>query len=99
MGKVRRVLRCYSCGTVLQSKKKTDSGFIPEELLATYTGDNQVLYCQKCFDIMKGLNAGALEQNVDKAMIKILDDAVATDAFIIWVVDLFTFKSRGYRNP
>lgn len=97
MGKVRRVLRCYSCGTVLQSKKKTDSGFIPEELLATYTGDNQVLYCQKCFDIMKGLNAGALEQNVDKAMIKILDDAVATDAFIIWVVDLFTFN--GTLNP
>lgn len=97
MGKVRRVLRCYNCGTVLQSKKKNDSGYIPEELLANYTGDNQVLYCQKCFDFMKGLNAGALEQNIDKATTKILDDAVATDAFIIWVVDLFTFN--GTINP
>ena len=97
MGKVRRVLRCYNCGTVLQSKKKNENGFIPEELLANYTGDNQVLYCQKCFDFMKGLNAGALEQNIDKATTKILDDAVATDAFIIWVVDLFAFN--GTINP
>ena len=97
MGKVRRVLRCYNCGTVLQTKKKSEKGFIPEELLENYTGDNQVLYCQKCFDFMKGLNTGALEQNIDKATTKILDDAVATDAYIIWVVDLFTFN--GTINP
>ena len=97
MGKVRRVLRCYSCGAVLQSKKKTETGYVPEELLKDYTGDNQVLYCQKCFDIMKGINTGALEQNIDKATTKILDDAVATDAYIIWVVDLFAFN--GTINP
>ncbi len=97
MGKVRRVMRCYNCGAVLQSKKKNESGYIPEELLENYTGDGQVLYCQKCFDFMKGINTGALEQNIDKAMIKILDDAVATDAYIIWVVDLFAFN--GTINP
>ena len=41
---------------------------------------------------MKSINTGALEQNVDKATAKILNDAVATDAFIIWVIDLFTFN-------
>lgn len=97
MGKVRRVLRCYSCGAVLQSKKKTEDGYVPDELFKGYTGDNQVLYCQKCFDIMKSINTGALEQNIDKATTKILDDAVATDAYIIWVVDLFTFN--GTINP
>ena len=97
MGKVRRVLRCYNCGAVLQSKNKNEKGFIPVELIEGYKGDGQVLYCQKCFDIMKGINTGALEQNIDKATTKILDDAVATDAYIVWVVDLFTFN--GTLNP
>ena len=97
MGKVSRVLRCYNCGAVLQTKKKTEKGFIPDEVMDEYQGDGRVLYCQKCFDYMKGLNTGALEQNVDKATAKILDDAVATDAYIVWVVDLFTFN--GTLNP
>ena len=67
------------------------------ELLENYKGDGQVLYCQKCFDVMKGINTGALEQNIDKATTKILNDAVATDAYIVWVVDLFTFN--GTLNP
>ena len=92
MGKVRRVLRCYNCGAVLQSKKQSEKGFITAEMLNNYKGDGQVLYCQKCFDIMKGVNTGVLEQNIDKATTKILDDAVATDAYIIWVVDLFAFN-------
>ena len=97
MGKVRRVLRCYNCGAVLQSKNKSEKGYIPAELLEEYKGDGQVLYCQKCFDFMKGINTGALEQNIDKATAKILDDAVATDAYIVWVVDLFAFN--GTLNP
>ena len=97
MGKVSRVLRCYNCGAVLQSKKKNEKGYIPEELFETYEGDGRVLYCQKCFDVMKGLNTGALEQNIDKATTKILDDAIATDAYIIYVVDLFAFN--GTLNP
>ena len=97
MGKVSRVLRCYNCGAVLQTKKKSEKGFIPDEVMDQYDGDGRVLYCQKCFDYMKGLNTGALEQNVDKATAKILDDAVATDAYIVWVLDLFTFN--GTLNP
>lgn len=97
MGKVSRVLRCYNCGAVLQTKKKNDKGFIPDEVMAAYDGDSRVLYCQKCFDYMKGLNTGALDQNLDKATAKILDDAVATDAYIIWVIDLFAFN--GTLNP
>ena len=97
MGKVSRVLRCYNCGAVLQTKKKNEKGFIPDEVMDQYDGDGRVLYCQKCFDFMKGLNMGALEQNVDKATAKILDDAVATDAYILWMLDLFTFN--GTLNP
>ena len=37
------------------------------------------------------------EQSVDKDTLKILKDAVATDALIIWVIDLFSFN--GTLNP
>lgn len=97
MGKVSRVLRCYNCGAVLQTKKKSEKGFVPDELFSTYTGDDRVIYCQKCFEDMKSINTGALEQNIDKATAKILDDAVATDALIVYVVDLFAFN--GTLNP
>ena len=91
MGKVRRVLRCYNCGAVLQTKKPKEKGYIEQSLLDNYS-EGQVLYCNKCFEYMKGINTGALEQNIDKTTLKILGDAVATDAYIIWVVDLFTFN-------
>ena len=91
MGKARRVLRCYNCGVVLQAKKESERGYIDKELFENHA-EGQVLYCQKCFDMMKSVNTGALEQNIDKATAKILNDAVATDAFIIWVIDLFTFN-------
>ena len=97
MGKVSRVLRCYNCGAVLQTKKKSEKGYLPEELISEYAADGRVLYCQKCFDDMKSINTGALEQNIDKATAKILDDAVATDAYIVYVVDLFAFN--GTLNP
>ena len=41
---------------------------------------------------MLTLNTSELEQDVDRATLKILNDAVATDALIIWVVDLFSFN-------
>ena len=91
MGKVRRVLRCYNCGAVLQTKSPKEKGFINKELLNNYS-EGQVLYCDKCFEYMKGINTGALEQNIDKMTLKIMNDAVATDAYIIWVIDLFTFN-------
>ena len=96
MGKVRRVLRCYNCGAILQDKKSKEKGFIDKEIFENHV-EGQVLYCQKCFDYMKGVNTGALEQNIDKTTVKILGDAVATDALILWVVDLFTFN--GTINP
>ena len=41
---------------------------------------------------MKAFNNSELDQEVDQEVLKILDDAVATDAYIVWVVDLFSFN-------
>ena len=91
MGKIKRVLRCYNCGAVLQSKSKEENGFVPQKLLDNNSED-LVIYCQRCFDKMKVINSGALDQHIDDETFKILDDARATDATIVWVVDLFNFN-------
>lgn len=91
MGKIKRVLRCYNCGAVLQSKDKKEVGYVESKFLEQ-SRDDLIIYCKSCFDKMKVINTGKLDQSLDQETIKILDDAKATDAIIIWVVDLFTFN-------
>ena len=91
MGKVSRVLRCYHCGAILQCENENEKGYIIPESLHRAT-PIQIIYCDKCFETMKAFNNSELEQKVDQEVLKILDDAFATDALIIWVVDLFSFN-------
>ena len=93
MGKSRRVLRCYHCGAILQCEKPNEKRYIIPESLNRAT-PIQIIYCDKCFETMKAFNNSELEQDVDQEVLKILDDAFATDAYIIWVVDLFSFNGQ-----
>lgn len=91
MGKQSRVLRCYHCGAILQCENENEKGYIIPESLHRAT-PIQIIYCDRCFETMKAFNNSELEQKVDQEVLKILDDAYATDALIIWVVDLFSFN-------
>ena len=91
MGKCKRVLRCYHCGAILQCEKPNEKGYIIPESL-NRVEPIQIIYCDKCFETMKAFNNSEAIQNVDQEILKILDDAFATDAYIIWVVDLFSFN-------
>lgn len=91
MGKIKRVLRCYNCGAVLQTKEPEETGYVPQKILDS-SREDLVIYCQKCFEKMKVINTGNLDLNIDFETFKILDDAKATDAIIVWVIDLYTFN-------
>ena len=91
MGRSRRVLRCYHCGAILQCEKPEEKGYIVPESLNRAT-PIQIIYCDKCFETMKAFNNSELNQDVDQGVLKILNDAYATDAYIVWVVDLFSFN-------
>ena len=93
MGKSNRVLRCYHCGAILQCEDENEKGYIIPESLHRAT-PIQIIYCDKCFETMKAFNNSELEQEVDQEVLKILDDACATDAYILWVVDLFSFNGQ-----
>lgn len=91
MGRSRRVLRCYHCGAILQCENPDEKGYIVPESLNRAT-PIQIIYCDRCFETMKAFNNSELSQDVDQGVLKILNDAFATDAYIIWVVDLFSFN-------
>ena len=91
MGKFKRVLRCYHCGAILQCENPDEKGYIIPETLNRAT-PIQIIYCDKCFETMKAFNNSQLDQEVDQEILKVLDDAFATDAYIVWVVDLFSFN-------
>ncbi|MCD8209733.1 MAG: hypothetical protein LUC31_02825 [Coprobacillus sp.] len=97
MGHAQRLFRCHRCGTVLQSENPEQPGYIPASVLSREVLSTHVLYCQKCFDTIEGLNKSELDTSVDEDILRMLDDAVATDAAIIWIVNLFTFS--GILSP
>ncbi len=95
MATAKRVLRCHNCGAILQTDRKNDSGFISRNIVEN--GVPKIPYCNRCYDKMLTLNAGNLQHDTDKDIIKILNDAIATDALVVWMVDLFSFN--GTLNP
>ena len=97
MGKCKRVLRCYHCGSVLQTKDPKQKGYISQSEVGGDLTTNKILYCDRCFDVIRSFNNSALDLQIDQDILRILDDAIATDALIIWVIDLFAFN--GALNP
>lgn len=96
MSTVQRVRRCFHCGEVLQTSAPKAPGYISSSTIEKNKPD-ALLYCNKCYEKIKAINYSAIEDNIDNDIIQILKDAVATDARIVWVVDLFDFC--GYLNP
>ena len=95
MANARRVIRCQSCGAILQADTKKEPGFISKAIFEN--GVPKIPYCNSCYEKMLSLNSSALDHETDKDILKILKDAVATDSLIVWIVDLFSFN--GTLNP
>lgn len=91
MAKCKRVLRCYRCGSILQKDDPNEKGYISPESFER-PKPIQILYCDHCFEIMKSFNNDSVINQTDNAILKMLDDAVASDAIILWVIDLFNFN-------
>lgn len=89
MSKITRVLRCNSCGVVLQSDNASLPGFIPSDLLKE--NSDRVIYCNDCYRDLQ-INIGKSSHQIDDDTIKVLEDAVASDALVCYVVDLFSFN-------
>ena len=89
MSKITRVLRCNSCGVVLQSDNANLPGFIPSDLLKE--NSDRVIYCNDCYRDLQ-INIGKSSHQIDDDTLKVLEDAVASDALVCYVIDLFSFN-------
>lgn len=94
MAKLNIIRRCYSCGVVLQSKDHDKDGYVEKELLQDLS--KGVLFCQKCFHSEK-YNLSPKEASLDHQFFTLIADAQATDALIVYVINLFSFEAGFIR--
>ena len=95
MSKVNVVRRCFNCGAILQNEDPSKEGYISKEdyLLSPL---NHVLFCDKCYS-EAGSSSHSLKAGND--LLLMMKDAAASDALIVYIVNLFSFESSFNMLP
>lgn len=91
MSEFNVVRRCYGCGAVLQSDDPEQIGYIDEETFVR-TEISAPLFCEKCW---KGTRYNTIpgQAKASEDFLSMLKDAQASDAMIVYVVNLFSFEA------
>lgn len=89
MKEITRVLRCNHCGAVLQCENPSEEGYIRKDVFE-YHGD-RILYCESCYS-KKMINNAKEIHDVNQSVYEMLRDAAASDALVIYVIDLVAFN-------
>lgn len=94
MAKLNIIRRCYSCGVVLQSGDQHKEGYIDKDFL--FDLSKSVLFCSSCFRSEK-YNLAPQEPSLDPEFFTLISDAQATDALLVYVINLFSFEAGFIR--
>jgi len=89
MSEVKKVRRCYGCGEILQTEDPQAPGFTTAFQLAKH----DIVLCQKCFEKNHAGHDALNEPIFNADFNTILARIKATQALIVYVVDLFTFET------
>ena len=90
MSKLNIVRRCHNCGVILQADDPKAEGYIDPAILENTRA--QVLFCNKCFEESR-YNFVPRTPKVSPEFLSMIEDAEASDALIVYVVDLFSFEN------
>ena len=93
MSEIKKILRCYKCGEILQDSDENKEGYILSEVYQNHTSD--ILLCNKCFE-KTIFNNKPQVNDFDPDLYTILRDAEATGALVVLVIDIFSFE--GFTN-
>ncbi|MCQ2771981.1 MAG: hypothetical protein MJ238_01720 [Bacilli bacterium] len=90
MSEIKTVHRCSSCGAILQSQDKALEGYIDAVVLKGKSL-NDIVFCDDCY---KKAHYSPFPNTVhaDKSLITVLKDARASDALVVYFIDLFSFE-------
>ncbi|MDY6429868.1 MAG: GTPase [Bacilli bacterium] len=91
MSKFNLVRRCYNCREVLQTENPGEIGYIKPEVVEKARPES-ILFCDKCYEAQK-YNFVQATPAVSDDYLSMLKDAEASDALIVYVVDLFSFET------
>lgn len=95
MSRLNIVRRCYNCNTILQETDPEAEGYISPGHLDQ--AGALVLFCDHCYEQQK-YNFSNHELVCSDDYLTMMKDAKATDALIVFVVDLFSFESSFPQN-
>lgn len=84
------VCRCSRCGGILQTEDKNGEHYIDPKVLKTKSL-NDIVFCDDCYKASH-YSASPNSIHASKDLIKILKDARATDALIVYFIDTFSFE-------
>ena len=90
MAQISQIRKCYNCGAVLQSTDPSKEGYVNKEVLEN--GSQNFLFCNKCFEIER-FQPKTNEPLVGEDLLKIVEDAKAKDALLVYVINLFSFEA------
>lgn len=91
MSKVGFVRRCVGCGEELQSEDPQKPGYLSKEVLLSVPLSTP-LFCEKCAEAERSNLAPRLP-SPSADFLSMLLDAKASDALIVYVIDLFSFEA------
>src|SRR5574344_1219818 len=89
MADIKTIRKCYHCGAILQSEDKSAPGYISPQ---AFNEESLILFCDSCYEEERQ-KQNQFVPSVSKDFFAILDDAIASDALIVYVIDLFSFES------
>lgn len=89
MSKLNVVRRCFTCGAILQDTNPEEAGYISPQILEK---GGRALFCNKCYR-EDSYNLVPNELELDRDFKTFLRDAHASDALIVYIVDLFSFEA------
>lgn len=89
MGTIKKVLRCYKCGTILQDKDENSPGYIISDVFNNHK--SEILLCNSCFEKVI-FNSTPKVNEIDDDFYSILDRAKLSESLVVLVVDLFSFE-------
>ena len=91
MSQWKVVRRCYNCGAILQSEDPNAEGYVDEVVLEK-TPFSMPVFCYKC-GTESQYNFGPKRLYASEDYLNMIRDARASDALIIYLVNLFSFES------
>ncbi|MBP5091881.1 MAG: 50S ribosome-binding GTPase [Bacilli bacterium] len=91
MSKWKVVRRCYNCGAILQSENPNGEGYV-EPIILEKTPVSMPVFCYKC-GTESQYNFGPKRLQASKDYLDMIRDARASDALIVYLVNLYSFES------